>query len=380
VNTTVGELETGHRSPGTRIHRAVATSSREREVSRSLRRCVLFAISATAALFAFAGTASAASPALPKSTIQARETFFGPGNVDRKGMLPKSRVVISWFGVSSLAASFNGKVVLLDTYINSEQPASCGADGSAPVDPSATGYTPVNYDRLTALKPKAIFIGHGHWDHGCMTGPIAAKTGAKVVALPQDCTRAKEQAAEAGVSQEVKCVRTLAATSAFGESTDIKPIGRRVAVRVIRNVHSGPAAMPAPNSAGAESLMFRFRLGKFSLFWNDSAGPLRESAPDLLAMLQRSPAIDVEFGATLGLGIGQQGMRDPADYAEALRVKAFYPLHQDLTKDPGLSTSFGAQAAAEFNARGLGSTFRPLADPEDYLKPIVFKPTAKRWR
>ena len=117
---------------------------------------------------------------------------------------------------------------------------------------------------------------------------------------------------------------------------------------VIRNVHSSPAAVPAPNSNGAESLMFRFKVGKFSLFWNDSTGPLREAAPDVLALLENSPPADVEFGATLGLGIAQQGMRDAADYAEALRVKAFYPLHQDLVRSPALSAGFVDQAASEF--------------------------------
>jgi L-ascorbate metabolism protein UlaG (beta-lactamase superfamily) len=340
----------------------------------------LLALSAIAALLACAGTAHAVSRPLPKSTIQARETFFGPKNVDRRGGLPEDRVIVSWFGVSSLAVSFDGRVALLDTYINSDQPASCGPGGSPPLDPSATGYTPVNYDQLAALKPGAIFVGHGHFDHECMTGPIAAETGAKIVALPQDCALAREQVAGAGTTGSLRCPATLAATSAFGDSAKIKPLGQRVRVQVIRNVHSGPAGVPAPNSGGAESLMFRFRLGKFSLVWNDTAGPLRESAPDLLAELRRLPAADVEMGATLGLGIAEQGMRDAADYAEALRVKAFYPLHQDLIKNAALSASFGEQAATEFTSRGLGSTFHPLVDPDSYLKPIVFKTTAKRWR
>jgi hypothetical protein len=332
------------------------------------------------ALAGLAGTANAAGPVQAKATIEAREALFGPKNVDRRGMLRKDRVIVSWFGVSSLAVSFDGKVVLLDTYINSDQPASCSISGAPPESPAATGYTPLNYDQLTAVEPKAMFLGHGHFDHECMTGPIAAQTGARVVGLPQHCALAKSQATGAGLDpDDVRCVGTLAADSPFGTTRKIKPLGRRIPVIVIRNVHSGPATLPALNSTGFESLMFRFKLGKFSLFWNDSAGPLREAAPDLLAQLQNSPPADVEFGATFGLGVNEQGMRDPADYAEALRVKAFYALHQDLPRSPAASAGFLDQAASEFATRGIGSVLRPLQDPADYLQPRVFNPDAARW-
>ena len=358
----------------------MATGRQETTTNR-LRRSTTLVLTGIAALFfASTGAADAASPELAKATIEARETFFGPENVDRRGMLQKDRVIVSWFGVSSLAVSFSGKVALLDTYLNSDPPASCGVGGSAPSAPGESGYTPASYEQLAALKPKAIFVGHGHFDHECMTGPVAAQTGARVVGLPQHCALARSQATAAGLNpDDVRCFGTLAADSPFGATRNIKPFGRRVPVTAIRNVHSAPAAVPAPNSNGAESLMFRFKVGKFSLFWNDSAGPLREAAPDLLALLGNSPPADVEFGATLGLGIAQQGMRDPADYAEALRVKAFYPLHQDLVRSPALSAGFVNQAPSEFEARGLGSAFRPLQDPADYLRPIVFNPEAKRW-
>ena len=352
----------------------------EPSANDALRRLTTLVITGIAALLALSGAADGAPPELAKSTVEARETFFGPENVDRRGMLPKDRVIVSWFGVSSLAVSFTGKVALLDTYLNSDPPASCGVGGSAPSAPGDSGYTPASYEQLTALEPKAIFVGHGHFDHECMTGPIAAQAGARVVGLPQHCALARSQATAAGFDPgDVRCFGTLAADSPFGATRKIKPLGRGIPVTVIRNVHSGPAPVPAPNSNGAESLMFRFKVGKFSLFWNDSAGPLREAAPDLLALLGNSPPADVELGATLGLGIGQQGMRDPADYAEALRVKAFYPLHQDLVRSPALSAGFVDQAASEFEARGLGSVFRPLQDPADYLRPIVFNPDAKRW-
>ena len=337
-------------------------------------------IAALLALASLAWTASAAAATSRSAeTVEAREVFFGDANVDRRGRLPDDRVLVSWFGVASLAVSFNGKVALLDTYLNSDPPASCGVDGSAPTTPGAGGYTPANYDQLTALAPKAIFVGHGHFDHECWTGPIASQSGARVVALPQACQLAREQAAAENMTDPVRCVEPLAADSPFGESAELTPIGRRVPVTALRNLHSGGASMPPMNSGGAESLMFIFRLGKFSLTWHNSSGPLRESAPNLLAALNGAPATDVEFGATLGFGLAEQGMRDAADYAEALRAKRFYSLHNDLFRNASLSAEFNAQAAAEFGSRGMGDAFRPLEDPGDYLQPIVFRPSSRKW-
>src|SRR5687768_4733665 len=60
----------------------------------------------------------AARPPLPAATITARERFFGAENVDGRGHVRADRVIVSWFGVSSLAVSLRGHVALLDTYIN----------------------------------------------------------------------------------------------------------------------------------------------------------------------------------------------------------------------------------------------------------------------
>ncbi len=148
-------------------------------------------------------------------------------------------MIVSWFGVSSLAVSFNGKVVLSTLTSTAISRPRAGFDGAPPQSPAATGYTPINYDQLTALTPKAIFLGHGHFDHECMTGPIATQTGARVVGLPQHCDLAKSQATGAGLDpDDVRCVGTLAADSPFGATRKIKPLGHRIPVTVIRNVHA----------------------------------------------------------------------------------------------------------------------------------------------
>src|SRR5437773_8441046 len=64
-------------------------------------------------LFAeFLATEPAAAPEL----VQARQHFFGSENVNAiTGRVNPDKVILSWFGTSSLAASLRGRVVLLDT-------------------------------------------------------------------------------------------------------------------------------------------------------------------------------------------------------------------------------------------------------------------------
>jgi hypothetical protein len=312
---------------------------------------------------------------LPKRTIQAREAFFGAMNVDKRGQVRRDRVILSWFGVASFAAALDGKVVLLDTYLNNYGPTDC------PAQPTDQRYVPADYDDLIALKPEAIFIGHEHFDHQCRSGEIATRTGASLVGLPQACALARSEVP----GKRVRCVPTLGSLSDFGTQREIRPLGRRVPVTVIRNLHSGLASGPIMNSTGAEALMYRFRVGRFSLVWNDTVGPLREKSPRLLNVLRKLPPTDVQTGASKGFGLAEQGLRDPVDYSEALRAKIYYSNHQDFYlleggALDGRSRTLKPQLRAAFRSRpGLETEARWLQDPTDYLRPLVFNPHAPRF-
>ena len=333
---------------------------------RSLRHAAL----AVAVLLLLAGPAEAR---LPKRTIQAREAFFGAANVDRAGKVRRDRVILSWFGVASFAAALDGKVVLLDTYLNNYGPADC------PAQPDVQRYVPADYADLIALRPQAIFIGHEHFDHQCRSGEIASRTGARLVGLPQACAVAR------GEVPGVRCVPTLGSLSGFGTRREIRPLGRRVPVTVIRNLHSGLASGPIMNSTGAEALMYRFRVGRFSLVWNDTVGPLREKSPRLLDVLRGLPPTDVQVGASKGFGQIEQGLRDPVDYAQALRGKVYISNHQDFYlleggRLDGRSRTMKPDLLAAFRSRrGLKTDVRWLQDPGDYLRPLVFNPRARRF-
>src|SRR5438874_1058000 len=93
------------------------------------------------------------------ATIAARARFFGAENVDdRDGKVRRDRVIFSWVTNASLAVSLEGRIVLLDTYIN--RPELPPPEGQPDLRRS-----PIDVQELIDLRPEAIFLGHGHGDH-----------------------------------------------------------------------------------------------------------------------------------------------------------------------------------------------------------------------
>ena len=301
-------------------------------------------------------TARAAGTPLPPGAVAARRKFFGDGNVDGGGHLRKGWVIVSWFGISSLAVAIGDKVVLLDTAINN--PGDCVSGGGG-------AYVPATEEDLVALAPVAIFVGHGHSDHACHLGRLVGDTGATLVGLPQHCALAG-----AGVD----CVEVLAADSPFGTTAEVTVpgLGDDARITAVRNLHSGRDGEVPCNTGGCESVLYRFEVGDLSFVWNDTTGPISTAAPELAAALRRLPPSDVELGAIVGLGTTTQGTRDPVDYAEALRVAELYPLHHDTARG-GASGGFrtGLEAAIAERRPELAAKLHWLQDPADYLRPVV---------
>ena len=147
-----------------------------------------------------------------------------------------------------------------------------------------------------------------------------------------------------------------------------------MAVTAVRNLHSGRDSEPPCLDGGCAAVLYRFEVGGVSFVWNDTNGPISTQAPELVTALRALPASDAEFGAIVGLGTGDAGMRDPVDYAAALRVATLYPLHHDGDRQGG-SAGFRPGLEAALAARpGLATTVAWLQDPADYLRPIVLDP------
>jgi hypothetical protein len=130
---------------------------------------------------AWTGTAASEDDARSNAaTIAARQKFFGAENVDpRSGDVRRDRVIFSWITNAGYAASFRGRVVLLDTYINRfEVPPASGPD---------LRRTPFGAQDLIDLKPEAIFLGHGHGDHADNAAYIAKWLNIPIYSTPETC-------------------------------------------------------------------------------------------------------------------------------------------------------------------------------------------------
>ena len=324
----------------------------------------------------------------PSDVIALRTRVFGRENVDpQTGAVRPDRVILSWFGVTSFAASLAGHVVLLDAWVPRGE---------------YSGYVPTSPQEMAALRPEAVFIGHGHFDHAADIGTILDGSGATSVGTPEHCAFARTQVSP---GTEVHCVDAAPAGAPMGVRTDID-LWRDIGITAVVHPHSAresrdtsdphspllpvpgvdtmvlhpadPAdsALLAQHAGDAEggTLLYQFRIGKFALTWHDSTGPLPELAPDLFANAHLGPT-DVEVGAIVGFNQYANGMRDPRLYVEALHPKIFVPAHHDNWLPPvtGHASEYEAPLRAELAKLDPASQpeIRYLYDPTDYLRPSV---------
>jgi hypothetical protein len=136
-----------------------------------MRRRLLTIVGGVLLAVSFIGQATAKPSA---AMIAARQKIFGVENVDPKnGKVRDDRVVFSWLTNATFAAAMKGHVVLLDSFVTRLE-----------VMP---GRTPFVIQDLLDLKPEAIFLGHGHFDHADNAAYIAQETGAVIYATPETC-------------------------------------------------------------------------------------------------------------------------------------------------------------------------------------------------
>jgi hypothetical protein len=392
-----------------------------------------------AGLFALASTdgqsqssgASRASTRLSAATIAARRHYFGAENVDAStGAVRRDRVIVSWTGVSSFAASFNGHVVLLDGWIPRGAPCypHLGAVAEAQTQmplcrsawPHSMKYVGTTDRELAALAPRAYFFGHAHFDHaGDLPTVIRANpdmvvfgaqehcddiTGDSVLKLPAfKCVAVFKARADMGSiaklpadtlpGVEITAVKQPHSAPSDAKltpaSADLSPQAARVAqLQACKQLAgfpvgpSEPMTWLAPHS-GSIALAWHFRLGEFSLIWQDTAGSIHSGTKytsidgltydgtQVTRAFQSLPRVDVRLVS------GTSGVM--ADHLSALRYpKVFVPLHGD----PCFQNVHAD--IRRFLERELAADKRPdvqfVRDPDDYLKPIIFDPASPRWR
>lgn len=323
------------------------------------------------------------------ATVAIRQRVFGHQYVDATtGAVDPDKVILSWFGVTNFAAAIGGHVVLLDAWIPRGE---------------YSGYVPITHDDLVALEPSHIFLGHGHFDHAADSAPLALAAGATVMGTPEHCNQARRQALPATLS----CEGVVPAGSPPGTTAEVDALAG-VEITAVKHVHSAaeppdtddPGAphaptvpppdagavvehLPAPQDtvhllthlgdAEGDTILWQFRVGDFTLLWNDSAGPLEERAPHVFDVLRDLPDTDVQVGAIMGFNQLTNGLRDPRMYIEAVAPKIYVPSHHDNWA-PGVSTrGENYKPYLEDELALIPEDRRPIlrfiSDPQDYIRP-----------
>lgn len=379
--------------------RAVSTAPASAQVVDSRKNVF------TPAQFQALPASTQAQESLSPQVKAARLRLLGPDAMDPEV------VRIWWVGVSSFIVSMKGHLFLLDAW----EIVGLHAD-----------YLPIGREDLVAIKPEALFIGHGHFDHAADAGYVAGQTGAVLVGGSTVCDTARQSAQKEGFSSTFPCVNlgTEAAprpgtTYALQMWEDVSP------VQIIRHTHS--AAEPADLLTGGSPLVFipdvltyptylntdpsetarflgafqddggsgepdggtwayQFKVGDFTLFWHDSTGIMKADNPDSQAIvnaIERLPdCTDVQLNAIVGFGMVTSAYRDALAYVRAVKPLLALPTHHDAWA-PGVG---GGAAAYEQSWREAIATLdNPpaldyLKDPIDYMKPRLFRVNDERWK
>jgi L-ascorbate metabolism protein UlaG (beta-lactamase superfamily) len=358
-------------------------------------------------------------PTSTAATIKARQHMFGFENVNpANGDVRRDRVIVSWLTTTTFAAAANGKVFMLDAYIDDDQV----------VAPPARKRTPTGLQELVDLKPDWIFIGHGHGDHTAYVANVAYRTGAMVFGAAEHCAGMQVDAGrQFGTGKTVNCTAVLAAGVPIGtKAMNLPHLKPALCLNVMRHLHgaatpadtsippngiefrdgedprefqlwgSGPSAFPAVSASGGGgslTVLYQFTVPgpqAFSISVYDSVGPYKELAPELIPALNAWPATDVLFGAVSGANNPTNGMRDAAIYIRDMQPKLFVPTHHDESQ----RRRGAAGNSGEWWKRNLLTSMTnigiPLAqqpevrwlnDPYDYIRPslLTFDPASPRW-
>jgi hypothetical protein len=181
--------------------------------------------------------------------IAARSKIFGTDNVNQKtGAVDPTRVIFSWITNATFAASANGHVMLLDTFVTRLE--------------IMPGRTPIVIQDLVDMQPEALLLGHGHFDHADNAAYLAQETGATIYASPETCDNMAIDATnnfDNGYTlvKTVSCVSLTSRGSLPGKETvKINQFEPDISIDVFKHLHStntganDPDATPVAATAG----------------------------------------------------------------------------------------------------------------------------------
>jgi hypothetical protein len=334
---------------------------------------------------------------VPAAVQAARNRILGPNATD------PAYVKLWWFGVSSFIASAGGHLFLFDAW----EIVGLHAD-----------YVPIGREELAAIRPEAILVGHGHFDHAADVGYVAGRSGAVVVGSEEICDVAKEDAARDGNENNFRCLITGTMSSpAPGTVQSVRLWADLPEVHILQHLHS--AATPEPQDPGTPFIhipdlltflvylntdpqetaqfiptlgdaqggtwAYHIRVGDFSLLWHDSAGPINDgnpSAAEVQHALDSFPGcVDVQVGAIVGFNQPLSGLRDPRLYVQHAHPRVTLPSHHDAWAPIVGGGAAGYEDAwrAEIATLAHPPQLDFLRDPEDYLKVRAYRVGDPAW-
>jgi glyoxylase-like metal-dependent hydrolase (beta-lactamase superfamily II) len=347
-----------------------------------------------------------------RALVRARQKFFGIENVNAEtGQVRSDRVIFSWVTNTTYAVSLQGRVFLLDSYVNRLE-----------INP---GRTPLVIQDLLDLRPAAILLGHGHGDHADNAAYLAKILEITIYSTPETCDVMQLDAARIfGKGNTVDCVGVVSRGSPPGaEVVTLDFLEPLACVTVFKHIHSGrvptdpdfpftpvdniadprdadmfPTGTPQwevldlrttgfGGTAGPISLFYQFVMHEpphFTFVWHNTTGPLKEQGPELFDLMDTLPKTDVELGSIVSLGYDTNGVRDAVLYNVHILPKVYIPGHQTDVALPSSSLEWKLSYLRTLDAMEIPRSQRPesrwMVDPNDYLRPLVYNPFNPRWR
>jgi len=338
-----------------------------------------------------------------RETIAARQKWFGIDNVNpRTGAVRSDRMIMSWAGISTFAASFMGHVVLLDGALAYARNGTWG---------NSKRYISTSPEEYAALNPEMYIVGHGHADHmGQLPIILGILPTLPMYGMEEHCNDIKGKMAPAVVN----CTSILHAGAQFGEEATIPAnLIPGLELRAVKHPHSaGPAdkvadppfdteqATPraciaytqyAPDgteptmfggpTSGVLSFSWQFHVigTNFSLGWADTNGdisgnvnvPGLGTGGNLPAVYATWPHTNVAFGS-----IAVSPRRIFTQQINAIEPQIFIPIHHD-------PCAFDVKVELDNEIDKLPDALKPmlwyLTDPGDYHRPLVFDPSSPAW-
>jgi hypothetical protein len=238
--------------------------------------------------------------------------------------------VFRWLANANYEIDYRGQVFLFDTYYNRK-----------------ARNRPLGFSAEQVRRASVIFLGHGHFDHMSDIVPVAAQTGAPVIAAPITAETAIKMGVPAGQITTVIGGETLH----FGDVTvDIglahhsqpapgiqEALDNLYKVELRRDTPDEAALSAAVRSRGTSSpdvldkgtLAFGLTFPSgFKVLMLDSAGPITDGDRSLAAKLG---PVDVASIAYQAHAVAERQVGETFPLVQLFRPKLYLPSHHDAS-------------------------------------------------